>query len=101
VTISYIHPLWQRACKANDTRNEIDLRTKQRKHLVRRTSKEIHLRNKTRGMGNKCCFGGCCLIQILTGIHKEHTLKAEVEWNAVCYNEGFECGRIDFKKISS
>jgi hypothetical protein len=73
----------------------------QREHLVRRTSKEIYPRNKTRGMGNKCFLGGCWLIQILTGVHKERALKAEVEWNAVCYNEGFECGRIDLKKISS
>jgi hypothetical protein len=52
VTLSYILPLWQTACKA-DTRNETDLRTKQRNHLVRRTSKEIHPRNEIRGMGNK------------------------------------------------
>ena len=58
MTLSYIHPLWQRACKANDTRNETDLRTKQAKHLVRRTSKEIPPRNKTRGMGKKYFFCG-------------------------------------------
>jgi hypothetical protein len=78
VTLSEIHPLWQRACKANDTRNETDLRTKHRKHLIKGTSKEISPPNKTRGMENQCFFswgggGGWMLVNTYTHRRKKIT----------------------------
>lgn len=55
--LTYIHKLRENACKAKHARNEIYLGTKQRKHLIKTTSKEGHPPRKTDSKGAKHFLG--------------------------------------------
>jgi hypothetical protein len=57
VALSDVHQLWKKKRKGKDTRNETDLRSERRKHLVRSTFKEINCGNTTLGKGNKFLLG--------------------------------------------